>query len=173
MMNQGSKTRIYNEYSAGGIVFRRSPRGLELAFLLDPFRKWTFAKGHIERGESIRAAAVREVKEEMGLRTLRVVSPLGKIDWHFRERRGSAHSPRGARVHKFVYYFLMQAPLKAQLRPQKQERITAARWVLASQAARVSGYKDVQPVLGRALDILAKIMYHKSQGGTHDKLDRV
>jgi len=152
----GKNARV--EYSAGGIVFRRTRRGLEIAFLLDPFHKWTFAKGHIERGESARNAAVREVKEEMGIRRLRVVATLGRIDWWFTERRGTAHSPRGARVHKFAYYFLMEAPPHTQLTAQKSELIKAVRWVPAEQALDFSSYKDVRSILKRGLDILRKMV---------------
>lgn len=169
--NASTKRLTRTEYSAGGIVFRRTSRvhaeranspaqrgGIEIAFLLDPFRKWTFAKGHIERGESIKSAAVREVKEELGIKVLRVVAPLGRIDWWFKERRGTVHSPRGAMVHKFAYYFLMETPSHTVLRAQKSELIRAVRWVPLSSALRFSNYKDVKPVLRRALDILVKMM---------------
>lgn len=143
---------IRTEYSAGGIVFRRTPHGVEVAFLLDPFNKWTFAKGHIERGEAVARAAAREVKEEMGISRLRVVVPLGKIDWWFKERRGSAHAPRGSLVHKFAYYFLMEAHPSTKLRAQKSELIRAVRWIPAREALKFSNYKDVRPILSRALD---------------------
>lgn len=149
-----AKKIAHTEYSAGGVVFRKTPRGIEIAFLLDPFNKWTFAKGHIEKGEAIKAAAVREVKEEMGVRFLRVVAPLGRIDWWFKERRGSAHAPRGAIVHKFAYYFLMEAPANTKLRAQKSELIRAVRFVPMESALSLSGYKDVQPVLRKAISIL-------------------
>ncbi len=152
ILNQ--KKQVRTEYSAGGVVFRKTSRGLEIAFLLDPFDKWTFAKGHIEQGESIKSAAVREVKEEMGIKTLRVIAPLGRIDWWFKERRGTVHSPRGAMVHKFAYYFLMETPSHTVLRAQKSELIKAVRWVPATQALRFSNYKDVKPVLSRAIGLL-------------------
>lgn len=152
-----SSSQTSVEYSAGGIVFRRGARGVELAFLLDPFHKWTFAKGHIERGEKMIAAAIREVREEMGVRRLRVVAPLGKIDWWFKERRGSAHSPKGALVHKFAHYFLMEVSPGTRLYPQKSELISRARWIPAREALRISGYKDVRPVLRRALDIIQRM----------------
>ena|SRR3989338_4630874 len=148
------KKMAHTEYSAGGVVFRKNPHGIEIAFLLDPFNKWTFAKGHIEKGEAVKAAAIREVKEEMGVRFLRVVAPLGRIDWWFKERRGSAHAPRGAMVHKFAYYFLMEVPANTRLRAQKSELIRAVRFVPAPAAFSLSGYKDVQPVLKKALSIL-------------------
>lgn len=146
------------EYSAGGIVFRRTLRGPEIAFLLDPFRKWTFAKGHIEQGERVETAAVREVKEELGIARLRVVMPLGRIDWWFKERRGTVHSPRGALVHKFAYYFLMEVPSLTKLKAQKSELIRAVRWVPAGAALRFSSYQDVRPVLRRALDKLRQMV---------------
>lgn len=144
------------EYSAGGIVFRKSASGIEIAFLLDPFRKWTFAKGHIEHGESIVGAAIREVKEEMGITRVRVLAPLGKIDWWFQERRSGARSPKGAMVHKFAYYFLMQVPANTQLRPQKSERISAVRFVPLDRALKFSSYEDVRPVLAKAIAMLKR-----------------
>ncbi|MBI4135506.1 NUDIX domain-containing protein [Candidatus Uhrbacteria bacterium] len=142
------------EYSAGGIVFRETSRGQEIAFLLDPFNKWTFAKGHIEKGEDVMHAAIREVKEEMGIRRMRVVAKLGRIDWWFTERRGTTHSPRGARVHKFAYYFLMEVPPHTKLTAQKSELIKAVRWVPDFQALNFSSYKDIQPILKKAIQII-------------------
>ncbi|MDO8505733.1 MAG: NUDIX domain-containing protein [bacterium] len=151
-----TRKEVRTEYSAGGVVFRRTSRGIEIAFLLDPFGKWTFAKGHIEKGESIKFAAIREVKEEMGVRFLSVVTPLGRIDWWFKEQRGSAYAPKGAMVHKFVYYFLMEAPTNTRLRAQKSELISAVRFVPISEALSLSSYKDVKPVLKKALAILKR-----------------
>lgn len=153
--NASTKSPTRTEYSAGGIVFRKTSRGPEIAFLLDPFSKWTFAKGHIEKGEDIMQAAMREVKEEMGIRRMRVVAKLGRIDWWFTERRGTTHSPRGARVHKFAYYFLMEVPPHTKLTAQKSELIKAVRWVSASEALKFSDYKDIQPILKKAVAFIS------------------
>lgn len=159
------KKGVRQEYSAGGVVFRMSPRGAEIAFILDPFGKWTFAKGHIEAGENSAQAALREVREEMGLRKLSIIAFLGRASWQFRETRKRARSPVGTRVRKFADYFLIQAPDGAALYPQKSELIRAAKWVAWKRAWAVSGYKDARPVLRRALDILQKrsTMYYRQK----------
>lgn len=159
--------RTYTEYSAGGIVFRIVSSGhalrggVEIAFLLDPFAKWTFAKGHIEQGETQQEAAVREVREEMDIKKIRVIADLGRIDWWFKERRATGRSPKGAQVHKYAYYFLMQVPEKTKLTAQKSERIQAVRWVPLDKALAFSDYQDVQSVLKKAVAILKRYEAHR------------
>jgi len=137
--------RIRTEISAGGIVFKQAPEGVLIALMLDPFAKWAFAKGHVEKGETPAQAAVRETREEMGLEDLRVVAPLGKIDFWFRDRYRP--ETRGTLIHKYVHYFLMQAPAGAKGRPQKKERIRRVIWLSLRQAVRRSSYRDVLPML--------------------------
>ena len=66
---------------AGGIVFRRKRAGVSILLVRakrDP-SKWIFPKGHIERGETARTAAVRETREEAGIKG-RAIGPIGDPD---------------------------------------------------------------------------------------------
>lgn len=141
--------RVQVEISAGGIVYKRTRKGLKMSLMLDPFGKWTFAKGHVESGETIEQAALRETAEEMALRGLKLRLPLGTIDFWFREkyRPGS----KGMLVHKFVHYFLMEAPSGEWGSPQKHEKIRQIIWVDPREAMAKSSYEDVRPVLEKAL----------------------
>jgi len=73
--------------SAGLLLYRRAPRGLEffLAHPGGPFWQnrdagaWTIPKGIAEEGEDILAAACREFEEETGIRPLGPFLPLGSI----------------------------------------------------------------------------------------------
>jgi len=139
--------RVKVEISAGGVVFKRAPQGILVGMIRDPFAKWAFAKGHVEPGETVEQAALRETREEMGLGSLRIVAPLGRIDFWFRDRYRP--ESRGTLIHKFVHYFLLEAPPDAQGRPQRKEKISRVIWVSLKQAMDRSSYKDIQPMLAR------------------------
>jgi 8-oxo-dGTP pyrophosphatase MutT (NUDIX family) len=142
------------EISAGGIVYRRTPKGVRVALILDPFGKWTFAKGHVEEGETVRQAAARETREEMGLDEVKMVAPLGKIDFWFRERYRP--ETRGSLIHKYVHYFLMEVDASVKGTPQKKEHIRKIIWVPPHKMMSQSSYKDVKPVVKAARDMLKK-----------------
>ena len=63
------------ERSAGIIVFRRI--GGKISYLLLHYATksshWDFPKGHVEKGETPRKAALREVKEETGIKDLQLL----------------------------------------------------------------------------------------------------
>lgn len=54
-------------WAAGGIVWRRGNAGIELLLAHRPsHRDWTFPKGKLDPGETLRQCARREVEEETG-----------------------------------------------------------------------------------------------------------
>jgi len=152
---RGTKGKGRVEISAGGIVFRRTPKGVRIALLLDPYGKWSFAKGHVEKGETIKQAAVRETMEEMGLRNLRVITKLGRIELWFTDQYRPA--TRGMLVHKYVHFFLMEAPAGMRGRPQKKELIRRIIWVSPKRLRSKSSYDDVKPLIEKAVRLLGKI----------------
>lgn len=90
------------ERSAGVIVFRSSgtspPQRLYL--LLDYGRYWDYAKGHVEKGETDRDAALRELHEETGIDSATLLPDFAhEITYFFRTRR------RGV-IRKTVVFFL-------------------------------------------------------------------
>ncbi|MBB1079529.1 NUDIX domain-containing protein [Limosilactobacillus sp. STM2_1] len=57
------------EVTSGAVVYRRSKNGIEY-LLLESQNKghfWGFPKGHVEKGETLKETASREIKEETQL----------------------------------------------------------------------------------------------------------
>ncbi len=64
--------------SAGGIVARCENNRIYIALINEPgLNDYVLPKGHVEPGESIEQAAVREIAEEAGLSQLTLIAPLG------------------------------------------------------------------------------------------------
>lgn len=74
-----------HETTSGGIVFRRTAKGaLELLLIKDAKNRWTIPKGHVEPGEEPRETAEREIREETGLKEMKVMNWLGKVNFRYR-----------------------------------------------------------------------------------------
>lgn len=80
---------VVREPTAGGVIYRRSEKTKQIEILLiaDAKNRWTIPKGHIEEGESSKETAVREVNEETGLKEMKVIKFLGKINFRYRRQQ--------------------------------------------------------------------------------------
>lgn len=91
------KRKVSHERSAGVILFHEEPRQY---LLLHKARSPEFPKGHVEKGETDRQAALREAFEETGIRAIDLVPG-------FRHRiRFSFRSGEDRSIVKSVSYFL-------------------------------------------------------------------
>jgi 8-oxo-dGTP pyrophosphatase MutT (NUDIX family) len=138
-----TRARATREVSAGGVVYRVE-QGRPLFLLIrDSYRNWGFPKGHLEKHELPEAAALREVSEETGLTDLALRGELATIDWHFRFR--------GKLIHKICHFFLMESEI-ADTSPQREEGITACKWVPIDEALALISYANAREVLQRAAE---------------------
>lgn len=153
--NKGERERHRTEVSAGGLVFKRTNEGVVFAMVVDSYGKWAFPKGHVREGEKYRDGAIREIREEMGLVGLRYVCRLESIDIWFRDR--FVH--KGKLIHKYIHYFLFEAPNTADLikpKPVKgAENIRAVAWVPAEELLKRSSYRDMVTIIKKALRLCA------------------
>jgi len=90
-------------FKFGGVVVRRSGKTLLVRERHARARNlWSFPLGFIEKGESVREAAVREAKEESGY-DVRLVGSAGSIVVPAREFR-SAHPFQRGEARLSVFY---------------------------------------------------------------------
>lgn len=107
-------------HAAGGIVSNENDEILMIYRL----EKWDFPKGKVEAGEAYEEAALREVKEETGLRDITLGKTLPST-FHTYELRGE-------QILKETHWFRMTAHSQS-LVPQTIEDITQAVWITRAE----------------------------------------
>jgi mutator protein MutT len=98
--------------------------------------KWTFPKGHIEKGETAPEAAIREVQEETGFRC-EIIRPFEKVQYYFQRS--------GQLTKKTVTWFLMKALEKTGT--HDTDEIMETRWVPIDEARTIVEYKSDKKLL--------------------------
>ena len=67
------------EKSAGAIVFRREKKEIKYLLIKYGWGHWEFPRGGIEKGESLKGTARREIKEETGIEDVKFIE--GFKEW--------------------------------------------------------------------------------------------
>jgi ADP-ribose pyrophosphatase YjhB (NUDIX family) len=118
----------------GALIGRTNRRGRLL---------WSLPKGHLEAGETLEQAAIREVAEETGI-TGSIIGMLGTIDFWF--------VVDGRRIHKTVHHFLMRR-VGGELSDADIE-VTKVAWVPLPEIAEQLAYSDERHLLDQASELL-------------------
>ena len=140
---------MHAEFGAGGIIFRRRAGRLEFFFVKHgEHGKWTLPKGHQELGESLVQTAIREIREEVGLKNLRYIASVGKTSFRFRRANQL--------IEKTVQFFLFEATSDAKEILTGEEAIWEAIWVTVDKLFETSGYRNLDRLLARSLRLIAE-----------------
>ena len=126
--------RPARELSAGGgIITKEGKKGLKILLI---YRKglWDIAKGKLDDGETIRECAKREVKEELGIKKVKVLDFLdttthGYVDGKFF-------------TVKTTHWYHMKTT-ETEFIPQKSEKITRVKWFRLNKAKTILGHKTL------------------------------
>ncbi len=134
--------KMSEEKLAGAVVYREAEDGFYFALVHDIFGFWTLSKGHIEEGESAEEAAVRELKEEIGL-DIKIEGELETNDY-------LASDPEKGKIKKIVTYFLASTKDK-EIKLKDTGGLDGARWFKMEELADLKIYDDIRPIIAKAI----------------------
>jgi len=107
--------------AAGGVV-RNAENKL---MFIRRWDKWDLPKGKVDKGESVKPCALREVAEETGVKGLKI-SGTFPSSFHFYYYKEKLFL-------KKTYWFLMDTQYNGPLKPQVEEDITQVEWLDTAQ----------------------------------------
>ncbi len=126
------------EVSAGGIVVRTHRGDWDVLLVQDMNDVWTFPKGLVEKTEDYEGAAVREIREEVGLTHLKLLTKLPLIRYMYQ---------KDGLISKTVHYFLFHMTGTQKIVEQKEEGIHYATWKPIDDALKIIGYPETNKPL--------------------------
>lgn len=124
--------------AAGGVVENDNKELL----LIKRFGIWDLPKGKIEKHETERGAAIREVCEETGLTNVKIINTLPNT-FHIYQKKGKWYL-------KKTHWFFMKTEDVSELIPQTDEDISEALWMKKSTAKQAisESYRSIKETLG-------------------------
>lgn len=135
--------------SAGAIILREVKGELKigLAQHARSTKSWVLPKGHVEEGESIEQAALREIYEETGLDNVQLIKHLGTI---LRESPKS----NGDVEQKTIHLFLAYAPANGRPQAPTDARFVGVSWFAPEEAIKLLPYESEQAFFREHLGLL-------------------
>jgi len=130
------------EVSAGGIVYRERNGEIDVLVIKDSYGNLAFPKGHVEKGETIEQAALRETAEEVNLEDLKLIKKIGTTKFWF--------TFEGERIHKTLHLFLIKSE-DPKREPSPQWEIKGCEWVKLNDLTKLKTYKNLKPIIDKAI----------------------
>jgi 8-oxo-dGTP diphosphatase len=131
-------------FAAGAVCWREVGKDLMVAIIhRGRYQDWSFPKGKVDSGETLAEAAVREIKEETGLK-VKLGVPLSTVSY-----------PIDKGKTKVVHYWATKVSDKAvatsKFKPD--EEVSEVVWVKADQAFAKLSYKHDRELLQELIDL--------------------
>ncbi len=118
---------------AGGIIINSNQ---EAVIVNQNHDSWSLPKGHVDEGETILEAAIREIYEETGIKNPQFIKPLGS----FGRYRIGLDGKDDKSEHKTIYLFLFSSS-KKELKPIDKNN-PMAKWVPYADIPKLLTHKN-------------------------------
>lgn len=131
-------------FAAGAVCWREVGKDLMVAIIhRGRYKDWSFPKGKVDPGETLAEAAVREIKEETGLK-VKLGVPLSTVSYPIDKGKTKV-------VHYWAAKVSDKAVANSKFKPD--EEVSEVVWVKADQAFAKLSYKHDRELLQEVLDL--------------------
>lgn len=147
------EVKVHN--TAGCYLVRQNNNVWEIILIYKKWAEdnqgWVPPKGHVEKGETLNEAAIRETVEETGYKNLQILQPLETLHIEYPWDDGFIHK-------KNIHYFLAELTNdeRIDLNQSKQEKASTVKveWLTISQAEKDLKFDDEREILRKVSKIL-------------------
>lgn len=129
--------------SAGGVVVL----GNSVLMLRKLNGDWVLPKGRVEEDESTEDTALREVKEETGIKAI-IKNYIGTTNFKFKNSWSNNEV-----ISKDVIWYLMEAKT-SHLVPQREEGFIEAKFIHVNKIDEITKYEDEKEVIHKGLEMI-------------------
>ena len=140
---------IVNHNTAGCYLIRHNETGTEILLIYnkwsDDNKGWVLPKGHVEEGETLEQAAVRETIEETGYQNIKIISPLKTL--HIEYTWAEDNSLNKKDIHWFLAELVNDKKSKRNLTEGEKKREIRQKWVSLAEAYKLLKFDDEREIL--------------------------
>ena len=134
------------EISAGIIIFRKEKNKIKFLLLEKPSGLFEFPKGLIEKNEDPKNTALREAKEEAGIKKIKIIDG-------FKETVKYVYNFKGKKIFKIVVFYLGKTK-------EKQIKVSfehlKGNWYEFEEAEKLLKFKNYKDLLKKAKKFIEK-----------------
>lgn len=134
------------EKSVGAVVFRRENNKIKYLLIQYAWGHWEFPRGLVEKGESLKDTARREIEEEVGIKDIRFIPG-------FKEWIKFFFKLKGKTIMKIATFLLAETKIK-EVKLSFEHKDYA--WLEYEEASEKLTFKNSKEILEKANNFLKK-----------------
>ncbi len=150
--------KIKNHNTAGCFLIRKYNNQWEIVLIYKKWAKdnqgWVPPKGHVEEGETLEKAAIRETTEETGYTNMKIIMPLKTLHLEYPWEDGFIHKKD---IHYFLAILIDNNRINLKQSKQEQESTVKITWLKLETAERKLKFDDEREILKKIQKIIKKI----------------